>query len=236
MRPNTFRVVCLCYIPWISSFRASMNVCVTRVTPDTWVSASYSICFDFFGWFLFPCCFFRLFWIWGATACWMPKPQNAEETLDLTRCSIHWAGVCMESWTVDMQTLNVVWEQLGEVSVVKFLCLPYHIISKWCIPSEATEVVILAGTSIVLRHTHTVSPHLIAACTTGVACCQQLQTDRISECWCLVVSSRNLFQMELDKFNGIEISWTWRLAFLRCQIQLVLPKPFRCLILCRSKT
>ena len=127
-------------------------------------------------------------------------------------------------------------EQLGEVSVVKFLCLQYHIISKWCILSEATEVVILAGTSIVLRHTHTVSPHLIAACTTGVACCQQLQTDRISECWCLVVSSRNLFQMELDKLNGIEISWTWRLAFLRCQIQLVLQKPFRCLILCRSKT
>ena len=139
-------------------------------------------------------------------------------------------------WTRDMQIFNVFWEQLGEVSVVKFLCLQYRIISKWCILSEATEVVILAGTSIVLRRTHTVSPHLIAACTTGVACCQQLQTDRISECWCLAVSSRNLFQMELDKLNGIEISWTCWLTFLRCQIQLVLQKPFRWLILCRSKT
>ena len=36
---NTFRVVCL-WMPWISCFRASMDVCVIRVILDTWVSAS----------------------------------------------------------------------------------------------------------------------------------------------------------------------------------------------------
>ena len=104
----------------------------------------------------------------------------------------------------------------------------YHIISTQndgCPRSHWSSSLNLT-TSIVLRHTHTVSPHLIAACTTGVACCQQLQTDTILECWCLVVSSWKLFEMEFDKWNGIETSWTWWLTFLRCQIQLVWQKPF----------
>ena len=36
--------------------------------------------------------------------------------------------------------------------------------------------------------------------------------------------------------NDQKISWTFRLTFLRCEIQLVLQKPFRCLILCSSKS
>jgi len=51
-----------------------------------------------------------------------------------------------------------------------------------------------------VSHTHAVSPHVLAACTTGAAYCKVLQTDRISECWCLAISSRNL----LDKWKGIE--------------------------------
>ena len=133
---NTFRVVCL-WMPWISCFRASMDVCVIRVILDTWVSAScLLLLFRVVPVSLLFSAFVRCR---GATACWMPKPKNLQQRthffeqnemfnsrldsisiLLLQALGLRELESVWNRWTRDMQMFDVVWEKVGEVSVVKF--------------------------------------------------------------------------------------------------------------------